>query len=89
MNFTVTATGGGDLTYKWQQDGADLGSLPEGMPGETPGVLQIDNVSNAAGPTPSKRARLTARKCLYLVQSFVHFEDRFCGSKKIWGCGPS
>ena len=67
VNFTVT--GGGDLTYKWQQDGADLCSLPEGMSGETPGVLQIDDVSNAAGPTPSKRARLTVRKCLYLVQS--------------------
>ena len=36
MNFTVTATGGGDLTCKREQDGADLGSLPEGMSGETP-----------------------------------------------------
>ena len=70
------------------------------MSGETNGVLQIDNIkksrqgdicsaSNAAGPTPSKRARLTVRKCLYLVQSFVHFEDRFCASKKDGGCGQS
>ena len=36
VNFTVTATGGGDLTCKRGQDGADLGSLPEGMSGETP-----------------------------------------------------
>ena len=85
MRFTITATGGGDLTCKWQQDGADLDPLPEGVSGETPGVLQIDNVSNAAGPTPSKRARLTVRKCFYLVQSFVHFED----IGFVLGCGRS
>ena len=100
MNFTATASGGGDLTYKRQRDGADLDSLPERVSGETTGVLQIDNVkkshqgetcivSNAAGPTPSKCARLTVRKCLYLVQGYVHFEDRFCASKKDGGCGQS
>ena len=75
MRFTVTATGGGDMTYKWQQDGADLNPLPEGVSGESTDTLQIDNVRkshegtymcivrNAAGPTSSKRASLTLRKC--------------------------
>ena len=79
VKFTITATGGGDLTYKWQRDGADLHSLPEGVSGVTTDTLQIDNVkkkhkgkytcivSNAAGPTPSNSAQLTVRKFLYLA----------------------
>ena len=79
MRFTVTATGGGDMTYKWQRDDADLNPIPEGVSGETTNTLQIDNVkkshegtymcivSNAAGPTSSKRALLTVRKCFYNV----------------------
>ena len=79
MRFTITGTGGGELTYKWQQNGADLDPLPEGMSGETTSTLQINNVgkshqgdytcivSNAAGPTPSNPAQLTVRKCFYLV----------------------
>ena len=79
VKFTVTAIGGGDMTYKWQWNGADLDPLPEGMSGETTSTLQIDNVkkshqgdyrcivSNAAGPTPSNPAQLTVRKCFYLV----------------------
>ena len=79
MRFTVTATGGGELTYKWQRNGADLDPLPEGVLGETTCTLKIDNVqkshqggytcivSNAAGPTPSNSAQLTVRKCFYLV----------------------
>ena len=78
MRFIVTATGGGDLTYKWQRDGADLDPLPEGVSGETTSTLLIDNVekshqgdyrcivSNAAGSTSSKCAQLTVRKCFYL-----------------------
>ena len=78
MKFTITAAGGGDLTYKWQWDGADLDSLP-GVSGETTSTLKIDNVkkkhkgtytcivSNAAGPTPSNPAQLTVRKFLYPV----------------------
>ena len=77
--FTIIATGGGTLTYKWQWDGADLDPLPEGVSGETTSTLQIDNVkkkhkgtytctvSNAAGPTPSNSAQLTVCKFLYLV----------------------
>ena len=79
MRFTVTATGGGYLTYKWQRNDADSDPLPEGMSGETTRTLKIDNVekshqgdytcivSNAAGPTPSNPAQLTVRKCFYLV----------------------
>ena len=79
VRFTVTATGGGELTYKWQQNGADLDPLPEGMSGETTCTLQINNVkkshqgdytcivSNAAGPTLSNPAQLTVRECSYLV----------------------
>ena len=79
VEFTVTATGGGDLTYKWQRDGADLNPPPERVSGETAATLQIDNVkkkhegtykcivSNGAGPTSSKCAQLTVRKCFYLV----------------------
>ena len=79
VRFTVTATGGGELTYKWQQNGTDLDPLPEVMSGETTRTLQIDNVkkshqgdytcivSNTAGPTASERAQLTVRKCFYLV----------------------
>ena len=79
MRFTVTATGGGELTYKWQRNGTDLDPLPEGVSGETTRTLMIDNVEkshqgnytcilrNAAGPTPSNPAQLTVRKCFYLV----------------------
>ena len=79
MRFIVTATGGGDLTYKWQRDGADFDPLPEGVSGETTSTLLIDNVekshqgdyrcivSNAAGSTPSKCAQLTVRKCFYII----------------------
>ena len=79
MRFTVTATGGGYLTYKWQRNGADLDPLPEGVSGETTRTLMINNVEkshqgnytcilrNAAGPTPSNPAQLTVRKCFYLV----------------------
>ena len=78
VRFTVSATGGGDLTYKWQQNGADLDPLP-GVSGDTTSTLQINNVkkshqgdytcivSNAAGPTTSERAQLTIRKCFYLL----------------------
>ena len=77
VKFTVIATGGGDLRYKWQRDGADLDPLPEGVSGETTDTLQIDNVrkkhegtytcivSNAAGFIPSKPAQLTVREFLY------------------------
>ena len=77
VTFTVTTTGGGDLTYKWQQDGADLDPLP-GVSGETTDTLQIDNVkkkhegaytcivSNAAGSTLSNTAQLTVCKFLYV-----------------------
>ena len=67
VKFTVTAnTDFGTLTYKWQRNGADLDSLPEGVPGETTSTLQIDNVkkhhegtytcivSNEVGATPQK-----------------------------------
>ena len=79
VRFTVTGTGGGELTYKWQWNGADLDSLPEGVSGETTHTLKIGNVekshrgeyrcivSNAAGPTPSNPAQLTVRKCFYPV----------------------
>ena len=79
VNFTIVATGGGNLTYKWQQDGADLDPLLEGVSGETTHTLQIKNVkkrhqgdyrcivSNAAGTTHSKPAQLTVCKCFYLV----------------------
>ena len=79
VRFIVTATGGGHLTYKWQRNGADLDPLPEGMSGETPGTLKINNVKkshqgdyrctvrNEAGCTSSKHAQLTVRKCLYFV----------------------
>ena len=79
VRFTITTTGGGDLTYKWQRNGADLDPLPEGVSGETTHTLKIDNVekshqgdyrcivSNAAGPTPSNPARLTVRKYFYIV----------------------
>ena len=79
VKFTITATGGGTLTYKWQRDGADLDSLLQGVSGETTDTLQIDNVkkkhegtytcivSNAAGPTPSNSAQLTVRKFLCLA----------------------
>ena len=98
VTFTVVATGGGTLTHKWQQNGADLHTLL-GVSGETTNILQIDNVkknhegtytcilSNAAGDTTSKPAHLTVRKYLYLVfliESFADFEDKFCASKK---CG--
>ena len=78
VEFTVTATGDGDLTYKWQRDAADL-DPPPGVSGETTNTLRIDNVekkhegtytcmvSNAAGPTPSNCAQLTVCKLLYLV----------------------
>ena len=74
VKFTVTATGGGTLTYHWQRDGADLDPPLEGVSGETTDTLQIDNVkkkhegtytcivSNAAGPTPSNPAQLTMCK---------------------------
>ena len=79
VRFTVTATGGGDMTYKWQRDGADLSPLTEGVSGETTDTLQIANVKkshegtymcivrNAAGPTSSECAPLTVRKCFYNV----------------------
>ena len=91
MKFTITATGGGTLTFKWQWDGADLDPLPEGVSGETTSTLQINNVkkkhegtykcivSNAAGPTTSNPAQLTVCKFLYLallIQSFVHSEQQ-------------
>ena len=94
MKFTVIATSGGTLTYKWQQDGADLSPLPEEVSGETTATLQIDNVkkkhkgtytcivSNAAGSTPSKCAQLTVRKFLYLVfiiqQDVCSSNSKFC-----------
>ena len=79
VKFTITATGGGNLTYKWQKNGADLDSLTDGVSGETTRTLQIDNVkkkhkgtytcivSNAAGSIPSNPAQLTVCKFLYLV----------------------
>ena len=82
VKFTVTATGGGSLMYKWQRDDADLDPPLEGVSGETTDTLQIDNVkrkhegtytcivSNAAGPAPSKSAQLTVCKCLCLVFIF-------------------
>ena len=102
--FTIAATGGGDLTYEWQWNGADLDPLPEGVSGDTTSTLQIDNVkkshqgdytcivSNAAGPTPSERAQLTVRKCMYfvfLLQIFVYYQkssighNSFCALSKI------
>ena len=79
VKFTFTTTGGRDLTYNWQRNGADLNPLPEGMSGETTDTLQIDNVkrkyegtctcivsNNTAGPTPSNPAQLTVRKFLYV-----------------------
>ena len=64
VQFTVSAIGGGDLTYKWQRDGADLDPLAEAVSGEATDTLKIDNVkrhkgtytcivSNAAGDTTS------------------------------------
>ena len=79
VRFTVTATGGGDLTYRWQRDGADLNPLPEGVSGEATRTLKIDNVekshqgdyrcivSNGVGSTSSECAQLTVCKCFYLV----------------------
>ena len=78
MKFPVNATGGGTLTYKWQQNGADLDPPPEGVSGETTNTLQIDNVkknhegtytcivNNAAGSTPSNPAQQTVCKLLSL-----------------------
>ena len=75
VKFTVTTTGGGTLTYKWQRDDAELNPPLEGVSGETTDTLQITNVekkhkgtytcivSNAGGSTPSKPAQLTIRKC--------------------------
>ena len=80
VRFTVTATGGGTLTYKWQRNGADLDTLSKGVSGETTSTLQIDNVrkkhegtytcivSNAAGATPSNPTQLTVRKFLCIVE---------------------
>ena len=79
VEFTVTATGDGDLAYRWQRNAADLDPPPEGVTGETTNTLHIDNVekkhegtykcmvSNAAGSTPSNCAQLTVCKLLYLV----------------------
>ena len=101
VKFTVTATGGGTLMYKWQRDGADLNPLPEEVSGETTSTLQIDSVkkqhkgtytcivSNAAGTTRSKPAQLTVSKFLYLtflIPSFENFEDRFVLTN-IWNRG--
>ena len=80
VKFTVTATGGEDLTYRWQRNGADVDPLSKGVSGKTTNTLQIDNikkkhegtytciVSNAAGDTPSNPTQLTVRKFLYIVQ---------------------
>lgn len=75
MRFTITATtDGGDVTYKWQQNGADLDPLPDGVSGETTHTLTIASiqerhqgmytciVSNAVGETTSKPAQLTVCK---------------------------
>ena len=79
MRFAVTATAGGDLTYKWQRNGADLDPLPEGVSGETTSTLKIDivmkshegayrcTVRNAAGEITSEPALLTVCKFLCLV----------------------
>ena len=81
--FTITATGGGDLTYKWQRNGADLDPLPEGVSGETTTTLQIHKVkkshegaytcivSNKGGDTTSNPAQLTVCKCLYLAFFYI------------------
>ena len=104
MKFTVIATGGGTLTYKWQRDDVDLTPLPEGMSGETTDTLQIDNVkkkhegtytcivNNAAGPTPSNPAQLTVCKFLYVRctsnSKFCTFLS-FVLVKRKHGCGRS
>ena len=80
MEFTVTATGAGDLTYRWKQNGVNIDPLPEGVSGVITNTLTIDNVherhtgeyscvvSNAAGDTTSNPAALTLCKCLYHIQ---------------------
>lgn len=46
VKLTINATGGGDLTYKWQWDGTDLDPIP-GVSGETASTLQIENVKKS------------------------------------------
>ena len=79
MNFTITTAGDENPTYRWQQNGADLNPLPQGVFGEATANLRIENVmmnhqgqyrcivSNAAGNSiTSDPAQLTVRKFLYL-----------------------
>ena len=80
VKFTVIATGGGDLTYQWQWNGADLDPPPEGVSSETTNTLTIASVrethqgvyscvvSNASrSSTTSNPAQLAVRKFLCLV----------------------
>ena len=79
--FTVTATGGEDLKYKWKRNGVDLNPPPAGVSGESTNTLKIQNVkknhegtytcivSNTAGGVTSNPAQLTVRECLTFMSN--------------------
>ena len=87
VEFTVTATGAGNLKYKWHWNDA---SLPEEVSGETTNTLKIEDVktkhqgtytctvSNSGGNITSNSAQLTICKCLYtmfLIQMFCTLQE--------------
>ena len=86
VEFTVTATGAGNLKYKWHWNDA---SLP-GVSGETTNTLKIEDVkkkhqgtytctvSNSGGNVTSNSAQLTICKSLYtmfLIQMFCTLQE--------------
>ena len=85
VEFIVTATGDGNLKYKWQHNGANLDPPPDGVSGETTNTLTIASVqerhqgvyscvvSNApSSSTTSHTAQLTVCKCILCLYIYLY-----------------